>query len=216
MPPTETMNMLTTAKRIRKIGPQHHGRKMLLKDYEFVETVDGYHYELSRGYITVSNVANFYHAIVVAAIRNYFGAHQLANPDQIFVILTEMAAKLLIAEFESERHPDIAVYLTKPKGPKNRTVWRRWIPEIVIEVVSARSEHRDYFEKRDEYWALGVKEYWIVDGQRGVIICLRRGKADWIEKRLGAADTCTTKLLPGFKLPCQAIFEIAAQDTQDE
>jgi hypothetical protein len=41
------------------------------------------------------------------------------------------------------------------------------------------------------------------------VLILRRGKSDWIEKTLGPEGTCETKLLPGFKLPCQAIFEAA-------
>ena len=36
------------------------------------------------------------------------------------------------------------------------------------------------------------------------------GKSDWIDKRLGADGICETKLLPGFKLACKAIFDIAA------
>jgi hypothetical protein len=88
-------------------------------------------------------------------------------------------------------------------------MWRTWIPELVIEVVSARSEHRDYFEKRDEYWTLSVKEYWIVVSKRELVIVLRRGKSDWIEKRLGAADVCTTKLLPGLKVAFKALFDAA-------
>src|SRR6516164_1385348 len=97
-----------------------------------------------------------------------------------------MECKLLIPSWESERHPDIAVYLAPPPGRKDRTMWRTWIPGIVIEVVSEGSRDRDYTEKRDEYWSLGVKEYWIVE----------------------------TKLLPGFKLPCHAIFD-AAKEYED-
>ena len=150
--------MLTATRRKVKIGPEHHGQKMSLKAFEFVNTVEGYHYELSRGYITVSEPANLYHALILAFVWNQLTAHQLAHPNQIFAILTEMACKLLIPEWESERHPDIAVYFTKPKGKKDRTVWRFWIPELVIEIISAASDHRDYVEKRDEYWTLGVKD----------------------------------------------------------
>ncbi len=127
-----------------------------------------------------------------------------------------MECKLLIPELESERHPDIAVYLTRPKGSKNRTLWRRWIPALVIEVVSAASDHRDYVEKRDEYWTLGVKEYWIVDAKRSQLVMLRHGKSDWIEKRLGPDDLCTSKLLPGFALACKPIFDAAAAADEDE
>ena len=120
--------MLTKTQRAIKIGPRNHGRRMSLAAFEFAKTEEGYLYELSRGIITVSEVANFYHACVVALVRDFLVAHRLAHPDVIKLILTGMDCKLLIPEWESERHPDIAVYLTMPKGPKNRTMWRTWIP----------------------------------------------------------------------------------------
>jgi len=179
--------------------------------------VPGYHYELSRGYITVSEVASYFHALIVSMIRDILGAFKSANPERIHLILNSMECKLLIARWKSERHPDIAVYLTPPKGPKNRKMWRTWIPEFVIEVVSERSVDRDYIEKRDEYWTLGVKEYWIVDAKREQVVLLRRGRADWNEQRLGRDDVCTTKLLPGFQLPCRPIFDaVAAIDDLEE
>src|SRR5262245_42078268 len=208
--------MLTATRRKLKIGPNDHGRKMSLKAFEFAETVEGYHYELSRGYITVSEVANYIHALVDAAICGPYVAYQTAHPCRIHLILSSLECKLLIPEWESERHPDLAAYFTKPNGPKDRTVWRNWIPEFVIEVVSERSADRDYIEKRDEYWTLGVKEYWIVDAKRQQVVLLTRGKNDWIEKRLGSAGVCTTKLLPGFKLPCRVIADAAPQAEVDE
>ena len=85
---------------------------------------------------------------------------------------------------------------------------------MVIEVVSESSRDRDYTEKRDEYWTLGVKEYWIVDAKLEQVILLRRGRAAWMEKTLGPTNICETKLLPGFQLPCQAIFD-AAQEVEE-
>jgi Uma2 family endonuclease len=209
-------DMLTITKRKTKIGPDDHGRKMSLKDFEFVETEEGYLYELSRGYIAVSQVAKLYHALIIAVIRNHLGAYQMAHPDLVFAILSASECKLLVREWESERHPDLSVYLTKPKGRKDSKLWRRWLPELVIEVVSERSVDRDYIDKRDEYWDLGIKEYWIVDARRELIVVLRRGKSDWIEKRIGPADVVTTKLLPGFELPFRAILDAAAQAEMDQ
>ena len=68
----------------------------------------------------------------------------------------------------------------------------------------------------EEYWALGVKEYWIVDAQAQKVTLLKRGRSDWSEKELHAGDVCETKLLPGFKLPCQAIFDAAAEVGEGE
>jgi Uma2 family endonuclease len=185
---------------------------MSLKAFEFAEVEEGYQYELARGYVVVSEVPNYPHASIVAFLRNHLGRHQLENPEDIHLILEGGSNKLVIPDWESERHPDIAVYLTKPKGKKDRTMWRTWVPELAIEVVSESSRDRDYTEKRDEYWTLGVKEYWIVDGKLKQVLVLRRGRSQWMEKTLGPTDTCETKLLPGFKLPVKAVFDAAGEE----
>ena len=43
---------------------------------------------------------------------------------------------------QSDRHPDQAVYLLPP--PDGPRPWTRWVPEIVVEVVSEGGEDRDY------------------------------------------------------------------------
>lgn len=192
-----------------KIGPRHHGRKMSLKAFEFVETEEGWLYELARGYIVVSDVPNFPHMRQASLIRKRVDHYDVENPGRIYEVLTGAECKLPIFDWESERHPDISIYLSPPRNRKGRTMWRTWFPDLVIEVVSESSRDRDYTEKRDEYWSLGVKEYWIVDASLQQVLILRRGKSDWIERSLGPDDTCETKLLPGFKLSCQAIFEAA-------
>jgi Uma2 family endonuclease len=192
-----------------KIGPRHHGRKMSLKAFEFAETENGSVYELARGYIVVSDVPNFRHMKQAAYIRKHVDHYDVENPGHIYETLTTMECKLLIPDWESERHPDIAIYLTPPKNRKGRAMWRTWFPDLIIEVVSESSRDRDYTEKRDEYWSLGVKEYSIVDADLAQVLVLRRGKSDWIEKTLGPKDICETKLLPGFKLACKAIFDAA-------
>lgn len=194
-----------------KIGPHQHGRRMSLKAFEFAPVEEGYTAELARGYIVVSEVANYYHGMQIIAINRFLGAYDLTHEGAIHAVFGSMECKLLIPAWESERHPDIAVYLTAPKGRKDRTMWRTWVPELVIEVVSEGSRDRDYTEKRDEYWTLGVKEYWIVDAKLQQALVLRRGRTRWTEKTLGPADACETKLLPGFKLPCRAVFEAGGE-----
>lgn len=197
---------MSVVKAKTKIGPRHHGRKMSLKAFEFAKVEEGWLSELARGYIVMTEVPNVFHMLIVDEIRHHLGLYRHENQGQIYAICGSMECKVLIPEMESERHPDIAVYMTKPKGRKDRTLWRTWIPELVIEVVSESSRDRDYTTKRDEYWELGVKEYWIVDAKLEQVLLLKRGRSQWTEKTLGPADSCETKLLPGFKLQCGAIF----------
>jgi Uma2 family endonuclease len=197
------------------IGPHLHGHKMSLRAFEFAEVEPGYLYELSGGYIVVLDVPNFGHMRQVALIRRHVDYHYLENPGSIYEVLGTMECKLLIPDMESERHPDIAIYLHPPKNRKNRSMWRKWIPDLIMEIVSASSKDRDYTQKRDEYWTLGVKEYWIVDAQLEQVLILKRGRTQWIEKTLGRNDFCETKLLPGFKLACQAIFDAANEQGEE-
>jgi hypothetical protein len=60
------------AKQKTKLGPHDHGRKMSLKAFEFAETEEGYTYELQRGYVVVSEVANYLHALQAYAILRLY------------------------------------------------------------------------------------------------------------------------------------------------
>lgn len=191
-----------------KIGPRDHGRKMSLKAFEFAEAESGCFVELARGYVVVSEVADYFHAMQIDVIMDHLRAYKISKRGAIHAILEGASCKLVVSDWDSERHPDIAVYMKPPVGKKDRTMWRSWIPEIAIEVVSESSRDRDYTEKRDEYWTLGIKEYWIVDAHLQQVLVLRRGKSDWIEKTLGLKDVIESKLLPGFKLACKAIFDV--------
>lgn len=206
--------LLTKSSTKPKLGPHDHGRKMTLKAFEFAPVEDGYVFELQRGYVVVSEVANYLHAMQIVALMEPLWLWRAANPGVIHAILGNMDCKLLIPEMDSERHPDIAIYLTHPRGKKDRTLWRKWFPEIAIEVVSESSRDRDYIDKREEYWTLGIKEYWIVDAKLNQVVVLRRGKSDWIEKTLGPEDAMETKLLAGFRLICQEVLK--AGQEQDE
>ena len=61
------------------------------------------------------------------------------------------------------RKPDITVYLTRRKLPREGVVTIP--PDIAVEVVTAtpRDERRDRIEKMDEYAAFGIRYYWILD-----------------------------------------------------
>ena len=190
----------------KKLGPQDHGRRMSLKEFEPIEVQEGYLYELGRGVVVVSDVPKFRHRRQVSAIRKQFMAFDLSNPNRIYEILAGNECKILVDDLESERHPDLSIYLNPPRKEDD---WRSWIPEIVIEVVSLSSEIRDYEEKREEYLAIGIKEYWIVDSDKGEVLVLRRTRGKWVPRTLKAGDMYETKLLPGFKFDCRKVFEAA-------
>ena len=82
------------------------------------------------------------------------------------------------------------------------------VPTIAVEMVSRgrRNRRRDYVEKRAEYAAAGVKEYWIVDRfERMMTVCY----VDGSERVVTEAETYATPLLPGFGLPLADLLAAA-------
>jgi Uma2 family endonuclease len=192
-----------------KVGPADHGRPMSLADFDHAEVQEGYLYELGRGIIVVSDVPKRRHLLQVLEIRKTLTAYQLANPNRIYAICTGSECKLLISRYESERHPDLAVYKTLLPPEEGDDLWSTWIPELVIEVISPGSELRDYQEKREEYLAFGVHEYWIFDADKQEMLVLQRVGGRWREKVVRPPEIYQTRVLPGLQFSSASVFQAA-------
>ena len=85
------------------------------------------------------------------------------------------------------------------------------IPAIVVEFVSPgrRSWRRDYIEKRDEYLALGVREYWVIDRFERTLTVYRESGDGHSEQVVRENETYRPELLPGFELPLARILAFA-------
>ena len=192
---------------IVKIGPMDDGRQMSLDDFDEAEVQPGFHYELSRGIITVSDVPDLKHFAMVNEVRRQLGRYDLEHPGRIFGIAGSGECKIPLREYQSERHPDLAVYMTPPPG--EGSIWGMWIPEIVVEIISARSRHRDYEEKPDEYLQFGISEYWILDEEKRKMVVLKRSKGEWSEQSIKPPKLYKPSLLPGLEFSCKKVFEAA-------
>ena len=192
------------------IGPEHHGQAMSLDNFSEAEGREGHLYELSRGIVTVIEVPNEPHYDILDAVCEQLWDYRLSHPAVIHRILGGSDAKIAVAEFQSERHPDLLVYKTpRPKGAKGSSVWRVWIPALVLEIVSSDSANRDYIQKPDEYFRFGVQEYWIIDEPKRLMTVHRRSGDEWIEATVSPGELYTTELFPKLKFDLQRILDAA-------
>ena len=85
---------------------------------------------------------------------------------------------------------------------------RKDLPTIVVEFVSEgkRNRLRDYHEKRAEYLAAGVREYWIIDRFARTLTACR---SDSPEVVVPQDRVYQTPLLPGFDLPLARLLAVA-------
>ena len=197
----------TLRKPPRVIGPRDHGKRMSLDEFDRARGQDGYVYELSKGVVDVTDVPHLNHGLLVEAIREQLIAYKLARPGVISYLPGSNESKILLAADESERHPDLSVYLEP--APDAPDVWSVWVPAIVIEVVSASSAKRDYEDKPSEYLGFGVAEYWIVDPVKGVMTANTRWRGTWRPKVVRPSRRYATPLLPKFTLDLKRVFAAA-------
>lgn len=192
------------------IGPEHDGQAMSLEEFADAEGREGYLYELSRGIVTVIDVPNEPHFDLLDAISEQLWNYRLSHPTEIHRILGGSDAKIMIAELQSERHPDLLVYKTaRPKGIKGPKVWTVWVPELVVEVVSPDSADSDYHQKPDEYLQVGVQEYWVADEAKRLMTVHRRSGDEWSLTTVSPGKLYTTELFPGLEFDLQRVFDAA-------
>jgi Uma2 family endonuclease len=200
--------MLQTARRRKiHIGPEDHGRRMSLDDFDRAIGREGYIYELGRGVIEVSELPTPQHFGQVEELKDQFYRYKLGRKGIIYAIASSNEAKILLAAYESERHPDLSIYLGPPPEVD---FWSLWVPHIVIEVVSESSRKRDYEVKPSEYVEFGVDEYWIIDAAKKQMTVHVRWRGQWKTQIVKPPKKYSTRWLPGFSLDLKRVIAAAA------
>jgi Uma2 family endonuclease len=196
--------MVKMLSKLAKVGPEDAGRRMTLDQFDRAAGQEGYLYELNKGVIEVSGIPQLDHGMQLQEVRDQLTAYRLANPGIISFMGGGSEAKILVAADQSERHPDLSVYLSSP--PDIEDVWSQWIPAIVIEVVSKSSTNRDYEDKPGEYLTFGISEYWIVDAFKPQMTAMTRWRRQWKEKIVKPTQKYSTTRLPRFVLDLKRVF----------
>ena len=193
-----------------RLGPKDHGRKLSLEEFLEADFAEGYRYELSRGNLIVIEIANPPHFHQVQAIYEQFFAYKASHPGVIESLGGGGETRLDVEQLDSSRHADVVVYKT-PAPSNNSDCWAIWIPELVIEVVSPTSIDRDYNEKPEEYLQFGVREFWVLDADRGEMLVHRRVSGRWQKQVVKPPELHSTHILPDLQFSCEAVFAAAAK-----
>jgi Uma2 family endonuclease len=181
------------------IGPNDRGRRMAFDDFIEAEFEGGYLYELARGVIDVTEVPGHNHGRTVRRLARMFIFYDEAHPGVIDYGAGGGECRIRVSTLHSDRHPDQAIYLQPPPDVPKR-VWQRWVPAIVVEIVSVGGEDRDFKEKAEEYLTFGVQEYWILDPTDRTLHVHRRANDAWVITVLADTAIYQTPLLPGLEV----------------
>ena len=195
------------------LSPRLAGTLMTPEEFDAVEDCDeNWRYELVHGVLVVVPPASAGERGPNDELGYLLRTYRDRHPEGQALDLTLYES--LVRTPDSRRRADRLIWIGLGRKPNVR----RDPPTIAIEFVSKtlRDRRRDYDEKRAEYMAVGVREYWIIDRFHRQMTVIRSGLPDLV---VGAASTYQTPLLPGFELPLGKLFQIAdelEQGTEDE
>lgn len=107
------------------------------------------------------------------------------------------------SEIETVVQPDLVVVCDPAKIDRAGV---RGAPDLVIEVISPSTAVHDQVLKRDLYEKAGVREYWIVDGDKRTITLFARSGPGFLPAQTSRDANFYSAVLPGLRLDIEALF----------
>jgi Uma2 family endonuclease len=202
----------TKTKRIR-LTEASNGMLMTPKEFDAVTDYDDlFVYELIHGVLIVSPIPGESERDPNEELGFLLRNHQYNHPQGS--ILDKTLSEQYIALPDSRRRADRVIWLGLGRVPDPRND----VPSIVVEFVSKRKRDRvrDYEEKRREYRAIGVSEYWVIDRFDNTMTVFKKTSTSATGTVIKADETYRTPLLPGFELPLRQLLNVAADWTKSQ
>lgn len=195
------------ATRIR-LNRHSNGIRLTPAEFDSITNYDDrFRYELIDGVVIVMPIPSESEADPNGELCYLLRSHQEMHPQGY--ILDKTLPERYIRLTHSRRLADRVIWagLGRLPDPENDT------PTIAIEFVSRRKRDRkrDYQEKRQEYLAVGVKEYWVIDRFRRLMTVYQDRPGQPPEVVVQESEVYSTDLLPGFDLPLGRILALADQ-----
>jgi Uma2 family endonuclease len=202
----------TKTKRIT-LTEASNGMVMTPKEFDAVTDYDDlFVYELIHGVLIVSPIPGESERDPNEELGFLLRNHQYNHPQGS--ILDKTLSEQYIALPDSRRRADRVIWLGLGRVPDPRND----VPSIVVEFVSKRKRDRvrDYEEKRREYRAIGVSEYWVIDRFDNTMTVFKKTSTSATGTVIKADETYRTPLLPGFELPLRQLLNVAADWTKSQ
>ncbi len=173
-------------------------------EFDCANLEEGWRYELIDGVLVVSTTPLEAERDPNEELGHWLRTYQEAHAQGH--VLDKTLPEHMVITSENRRSLDRILWIGLGRLPTPEDD-----PTILVEFVSEgkRNWLHDYEEKRDEYLAINVKEYWIIDRfDRTLTVFSKQGKR--VKKRIVAEDEIfTTPLLPGFDLALAKLLKLA-------
>jgi Uma2 family endonuclease len=179
-------------------------QRMTAEEYMALPELEGRHADLVHGEVVMADPTwrhQTTQVAIVVAIANWIEAGErrgaVSSPIDVYVDEHNVYA------------PDV-LWFTEERIPSQKDVRPQAVPDLAIEVRSPSTWRYDIGAKKAGYERGGVRELWLVDTAADAVLVFRRSAPDTpgfdVALELGAEETLTSPLLPGFALPLDRVF----------
>jgi len=163
---------------------------------------DGKRYQIIEGEVCMSPAPVPYHQEILFGlaqlVRNFVEEGDLGK---VFIAPCDV-----ILSNENVVQPDI-FFVSKDRLHIITDKNIQGAPDLAVEIVSPHSLKIDKLLKRNLYAKYGVREYWLVDGEkREVEVMATRGKTYRIKGKYKKGDILESGLLEGLKIDLEMVF----------
>ncbi len=189
------------------LGLEHNGICMSVDEFDAITEYDHlYKYQLIHGVLVVNPIP-----LPQQRGPNHELGYQLQryrDDHPQGKALDDTLEEEYVRTGDSRRLADRVIWAGLGRQPDPETD----VPTIIVEFVSAGSRNwrRDYIEKRDEYLALGVVEYWVINRfERNMTVFRKKRLKKYAEQIVTERQIYHCDLLPGFELKLARILAVA-------
>ncbi|MSR58976.1 MAG: Uma2 family endonuclease [Planctomycetaceae bacterium] len=192
-----------TTRRQFVISRRHNGIRMSPEEFDSCEDFDElYSYELINGVLIVNAAPSRFETDPNEELGRWIRNFQELNPG----IVNKTLYEHYIYTDNSRRRADRLIWV----GYGEAFDLDKDLPTIAVEFVSKRrrDQLRDYVDKRDEYLALGIAEYWVINRFDRTLNAFRRSAIGYETQIVGDQETYRPTLIPGFELPLGKLLDV--------
>lgn len=160
--------------------------------------------EFIDGEVVLHSPARLSHLLVSSHI--YTLLNDFVRRHDLGVVLYE---KCLCVFPRNDYEPDI-VFFTKDRLAALPLATMKFPPpDLIVEILSESTEERDRGVKFDDYEAHGVREYWIVDPEGGIVEQYVKADDGFELRMKSTTGDLKSQVISGFTAPIPAFFDAA-------
>ena len=180
--------------------------KMTYADFLTFDDGTDYLYELENGNLCLVPFESDNNRNIVSFLYAYFLSSGISYSQ-----ISTKTGIVVPSELVNVRVPDLVIFSLELRSilkqlKQSLILMDMPAPSLVVEVVSPGQSKRDYEDKRQEYGARGIPEYWIVDPLLNKVTVLQLTDGAYQDQVYTADQPIVSLLLGKMTLTAQAIL----------